>query len=400
VVYIAAKDIERNEIERKSATTSLSTKKGFSISDTLHRLYLALRNTMSDHDSISGFDDGHHGGCTQADSPSVGNIFMTQVDAEIDVQDLLREEYKKNPANVTHIGILIETDGSKVPEFFFTDMGVSSVTIGSGYIPNTCCEIRLLGKESAGISNHALKITCDNESPRHLSFLSINRNPIVLHHDNANIGGVRVVFKNDQGALHEGDSLEFKSAKVIISFHGAPLYQDERSDSSNEQDSSPHRTIQQSCARRFQEPAYRRKRLSAIEKKAYKASSKLHAGKYKDKKDKNQLQKILRKATQHICPHAGAAGRSCERPSCLFKHGSENSTEENVHDIQGTIRLWQQDSPRGAFGFIDANNQSFYFQRSSLSRGSSIPRGTKVIFDSSPAPFEGGSCVAHNIREI
>jgi hypothetical protein len=162
---------------------------------------------MSDHDSISDVGDGHHGGCTQADSPSAGNFSMTQVDEAIDVQALLHEEYKKNPATVAHI----ETDGSK--GHFFTDMGASSVTIGSAYIPNTCCGIRLVGKQAAGISNHALKITCDNEN-RQLSVLSTNRTSIVLHHDNTDIGGVRVISNNEQGALHEGDSIEFKTAGV------------------------------------------------------------------------------------------------------------------------------------------------------------------------------------------
>ena len=356
---------------------------------------------MSDHDSISDVGNEHHGGCTQADSPSAGNLFMTQVDEAIDVQALLREEYKKNPATVAHIGILIETDGSKVPRHFFTDMGTSSVTIGSAYVPNTCCDVRLLGKQAAGISNHALQITCDNEN-RQLSFLSTNRNSIVLHHDNTDIGGVRVISNNDQGALHEGDSMEFKTAGVTISFHRAPPHQNEPSDKTQE-DSFRDQTIQQSFAvqqswaRRFQEPAYHRKRSSVIAKKANKAAAKLSEGKFKNRKDKIQLQKILRKATQHACPDGDR--RSCGRPNCPFQH-SDSIGEENIRDIQGTIRFWKEDSPKGAYGFIDANGQSFYFKRSNLSTGLFPLPGTEVIFDSSPAPFEGGSFVALNVRQV
>jgi hypothetical protein len=155
--------------------------------------------------------------------------------------------------------------------------------------------------------------------------------------------------------------------------------------------------VQQPWARRFQEPAYHQKRSSAIAKKANKAATKLSSGKFKDKKDKIQLQKMLRKATQHACPNG--TRRSCGRPNCPFQH-SDSIAEENIRNIQGTIRFWKEDSPKGAYGFIDANGQSFYFKRSNLSTVSFLLPGTEVIFDSSPAPFEGGSFVAQNVRQV
>lgn len=135
------------------------------------------------------------------------------------------------------------------------------------------------------------------------------------------------------------------------------------------------------------------KYFSAIEKKAHKTSSKLHEGKFKDKKDKKRLQKILWKVMQCTCPYS--ARRSCGQPIA-----PSNITMETICDIRGIIKLQKEDAPKCAaasFGFIDAKDQLFYFQCSSLIMGGFILPITRVIFGLSPAPFAGGSWVARNI---
>jgi hypothetical protein len=56
------------------------------------------------------------------------------------------------------------------------------------------------------------------------------------------IDGVRVILNNIQGVLHEGDSLEFQTAKVYNPFTellSTVLLYERSDDNSNEQDSPP-----------------------------------------------------------------------------------------------------------------------------------------------------------------
>lgn len=339
--------------------------------------------TMAD----SPVDDAH-GGCTQG----LEDYNMTQyVTEDLDLQGRLKQDYADNPATVHQVGILVTIDGDTTPRWFFTEGGVSHITVGSAY--RSDCDIQLAGKEAVGISNRALTITYNSEE-QSLYFLCSNRKPVVFV---SAIDGTQEVRNGDKTDLFKDDRIEFVlQGKVVVAvgFHNAPALVDE---SSGAEESAEESTVGAPMyQRRFQGPPYRQKRLSRLTEKAKRAHHKLRKGKFKNKADKSKLRKTVRKASQRPCPYA--IWGDCGRSGCPFHH----SKQEFTTDLNGRIDLWRPDAPRGPFGFISASTgQRFYFQGRGLGlEFGNAHRGDSVIFDAEPAPFEGGSCVAKNIRRI
>lgn len=329
------------------------------------------------------FDDAH-GGCTQGLEDNIAN--MTQFVAEdFDLQGRLKQDYADNPDTVQQVGILVTIDGDTTPQWFFTEEGVTHITVGSAY--RSGCDIQLAGKEAVGISNRALTITYDSEA-QHLYFLCSNRKPVVFV---SATDGTQEVKDGDKKDLFKDDRIEFVlQGKVIVAvrFHNAPVLVE---DSSGDEESTVGTTTYQ---QRFQGPTYRQKRLSRLSEKAKRAHHKLRKGKFKNKADKSKLRKTVRQASQRPCPYT--IWGDCGRSGCPFHH----STQEFTTELNGRIDMWRPDAPRGPFGFISASmGQRFYFQERGLEFGNAH-RGDSVIFEGEPAPFEGGSCVAKNIRRI
>lgn len=315
-----------------------------------------VRKMSSDTD-----EEGDHGGLTQA-IEAVGSTQVPDGDGVVDLQVILKQDYAENPSSVRQVGILVEENGNTVPHFFFTEVGVTKVVVGSAY--RSSCDIELKDKEKVGISNKAVTIHYDSTRQR-LSMRSVNKGSVLLGRGQAR--GTDQVKQHEDVTLYDGDCFEFYGAGVKIRFHHAPQPPSDNTSASSssslfsvegeEEEEANVRKVYHS-----QSQVHHQKRIARVGSKASKALHRLR-NKNLSAKSKHAARKAIRAAQQLSCPSLAGG---CHRLDCPFGHLPRVSLPGS--SLQGVIKMFKENAPSGRpYGFIrTSDGRDYYFQERHL----------------------------------